>query len=255
MSKIIDLVGYEGLYCVDEDGNIHTMPRKGSKGGIMKTYTDPVGYKRVRLCKDGHTSIHYVHRVIASCFIPNPNNYPCINHKDGNKLNNSLDNLEWCTYSHNLVHAFENNLNRANQPKAINIGIDVGVNTGICVVNKEGIVHTETISPFKIVTKIKDIQDNHGRIDTIYVEDPSQNKPVFNRNVNKLQMLKIAQNVGANKRDADWVVHLLESNGFKISLIRPTSAKWTKHQFEMITKYEKRVSQHVRDAAKLVFGR
>ena len=51
-----------------------------------------------------------IHKVMAETFIPNPNNYPIVNHKDGNKRNWSLDNLEWCTYSYNAKHAYENNL-------------------------------------------------------------------------------------------------------------------------------------------------
>ena len=47
----------------------------------------------------------YIHRAIALAFIPNPENKPCINHKDGNKLNNSIDNLEWCTHQENMIHA------------------------------------------------------------------------------------------------------------------------------------------------------
>lgn len=51
------------------------------------------------------------HRIIAEAFIPNPNNYPCINHIDGNKQNNNLNNLEWCTHQHNMKEAYRIGLN------------------------------------------------------------------------------------------------------------------------------------------------
>ena len=57
-----------------------------------------------------------VHRIIASCFVPNPDNKPCINHVDGNKRNNSSKNLEWCTYSENLRHAYTTGLNNSERP-------------------------------------------------------------------------------------------------------------------------------------------
>lgn len=60
-------------------------------------------------CKNNKPSI-YIHRAVAETFIDNPNNYPIINHKDGNKLNNNVDNLEWCTQEYNVQHAIYNNL-------------------------------------------------------------------------------------------------------------------------------------------------
>lgn len=61
-----------------------------------------------------HHTNYMVHRLVAETFIPNPNNYPCVNHKDGNKHNNNVDNLEWCSYSYNTKHAIENGLMRSN---------------------------------------------------------------------------------------------------------------------------------------------
>ena len=62
------------------------------------------GYCQVKLCVNGNKSQPSLHRLIAKTFIPNPNNLPQVNHKDGNKLNNRVDNLEWCTCAENSQH-------------------------------------------------------------------------------------------------------------------------------------------------------
>lgn len=62
------------------------------------------GYKRVRLCNNGVNKMFFVHRLVAMAFIPNPNNYPIINHKDEIKTNNHVSNLEWCTYQYNNTY-------------------------------------------------------------------------------------------------------------------------------------------------------
>lgn len=70
------------------------------------------GYYRIALWWGNKIIMRdYLHRIIAKEFIPNPNQYKYINHKDGNKLNNSLENLEWCTATHNACHAKNNGLN------------------------------------------------------------------------------------------------------------------------------------------------
>jgi hypothetical protein len=66
------------------------------------------GYMYVRIKNElGEFKGHYVHRLLGICFIPNPNNLPFINHIDGNKLNNSLSNLEWCTCAYNNLHGYK----------------------------------------------------------------------------------------------------------------------------------------------------
>jgi hypothetical protein len=63
------------------------------------------GYYRVNIWIDGKCKLTLVHRLVAECYIPNPNNLPIINHKDGIKSNNNITNLEWCTHSHNMKHS------------------------------------------------------------------------------------------------------------------------------------------------------
>ena len=98
-------------YLIAESGDI-TSYKKGYKPRVMKTYISNSGYYSLRLCKNGVSKLFTMHRLKATAFIPNPNNYPCINHKDGNKLNNDLPNLEWCDYSHNNRHAYRSGLKK-----------------------------------------------------------------------------------------------------------------------------------------------
>lgn len=80
---------------------------KPGKGLVeLKLDTDR-GYKRATLCFNGKAKKYSVHRLVAEAFIPNPNNYPIVNHIDGNPSNNHVSNLEWCTFSHNERHSYK----------------------------------------------------------------------------------------------------------------------------------------------------
>lgn len=100
---------------IDSLGNIVSCPRvKGSRFvnqyKILGTKTNRCGYKEVALSKDGKTRTFLLHRLIAIHFVENPHNMPCVNHKNGIKSDNRIENLEWCTRSQNTKHAYEKNL-------------------------------------------------------------------------------------------------------------------------------------------------
>ena len=76
-------------------------------GRILKTDLSPSGHHRVILCINGQPKRYYLHRLVATEHVPNPDNKPFINHKDGNKNNNHKSNLEWVTCQENTIHAFE----------------------------------------------------------------------------------------------------------------------------------------------------
>ena len=124
-----DITGYEGLYQVSNKGNIYSVERRDSMGRecggrTLTPKTNPDGYLRIALCKNGTTKQYLIHRLVTQAFIPNPNNYLEINHKDEDKSNNDVENLEWCTRKYNIN--FGTGIERATQKqskkvKAINI--------------------------------------------------------------------------------------------------------------------------------------
>lgn len=109
-----DVFGLEGLYKVSSLKRIKSLDRfvnhknghtKKITGRIKKQWVSHYGYMVVSLYNGNKVCASFVHRIYAQAFIKNPGNLPCINHKDGNKLNNDRSNLEWCTYRENLIHA------------------------------------------------------------------------------------------------------------------------------------------------------
>ena len=94
----------DGDYFVSDDGHI-TNSQRNLKYRLTKN-----GYARIKYKVNGKYVDRYVHRLVVQYYIPNPNNLPCVNHKDGNKLNNCVENLEWCTYKANMEHASSHGL-------------------------------------------------------------------------------------------------------------------------------------------------
>ena len=114
-----DVVGYEGLYQVSNHGKVksleHFVP---TKNGAVRNSPSKIrincfdgNYYHVILYRQNKRKVALVHRLVAEAFIPNPNNLPQVNHKDGNKLNNNVTNLEWCSEQDNMLHAFATGLN------------------------------------------------------------------------------------------------------------------------------------------------
>lgn len=96
------VVGYEGLYEVSDTGKIDRVNyRNSGKRYRMKPTVNREGYERLILYKDRKSKHILVHRIVAMAFIPNPNNYPQVNHKDEDKSNNDVTNIEWCSPKYN----------------------------------------------------------------------------------------------------------------------------------------------------------
>ncbi len=116
-----NIKGYEDLYQISNYGTIksvthYIIDEKGNqrlmKGKILKQTLDRKnGYLSVSLMKKGKKRTFRIHKLVANTFIPNPDKLPQVNHIDGNKENNYVGNLEWCSCKDNIQHAWKNKLN------------------------------------------------------------------------------------------------------------------------------------------------
>ncbi len=96
-----EIRGYEGLYEVSNSGLVRSLKRSTTSGKVLRQNKDKYGYYRVCLSKDNIPKTYIVHRLVAEAFIDNPDNLPCINHKNEIKTDNRSENLEWCTVAYN----------------------------------------------------------------------------------------------------------------------------------------------------------
>ena len=104
-----DIEGYQGIYQVSSLGKVKSLNfNHAKKEKILKPFSNKDGYLRVNLCKEGKSKQYLVHRLVAKVFIPNPENKPEVNHKDEDKTNNKVENLEWMTCKENSNHGTRN---------------------------------------------------------------------------------------------------------------------------------------------------
>lgn len=128
-----DVLGYEGLYQVSNYGRVKSLKRENIfycglrkeflkrpvKEKILSFNKSNRGYLQVCLTKNGKYRTYTVHRMVAIAFIPNKNNKSQVNHKDGNKENNRVDNLEWCSPKENSNHAFKTGLSKPHNMRKV----------------------------------------------------------------------------------------------------------------------------------------
>lgn len=142
-----DIPNFEGLYQVSNQGRVKSLARYVNHGSrqifvkerILKTRKNKNGYLAVYPCKNGKYKPMDIHRIVGVVFIDNPCGYGDINHKDGNKQNNFVENLEWCTRSSNIKHAYDKLGHRHWKRKVICIETGVEYESSVDAAKKLGI--------------------------------------------------------------------------------------------------------------------
>jgi hypothetical protein len=108
-----DIEGFEGIYQVSNMGRVRSLDREDAqghriKGTVLVGGSSGRGYRKIALCRDGDIEYKLIHRLVATAFLDNPDNFPQVNHKDENKTNNVLSNLEWCSALYNNMYGTRN---------------------------------------------------------------------------------------------------------------------------------------------------
>ena len=117
MEEWRDIKGYEGKYKISSHGKVKSLKHKDEK--LLKPSYDKDGYKQVILCNNGKGKKWFIHRLVAIHFLPNPNNLPQVNHKDEDKANNVVENLEWCTCKYNINYGTAKNKKAKSQGRQV----------------------------------------------------------------------------------------------------------------------------------------
>ena len=158
-----DINGYERLYQVSNFGRVKSFPRFGTikRERILKLHLSKYGYLSACLCKGNKKELKRVNRLVAFAFITNENNLLEVNHIDGNKLNNCVENLEWCTNSENKVHAYKIGLLSRKWIENCNAKLNMGKANEIRELCKKGISQKVIAEQYRISQQtISDIKNN-----------------------------------------------------------------------------------------------
>lgn len=149
--EVRPVVGYEGLYEIDTQGNLYSL--RFNKRKKMKPNVNSRGYYKAGLSIDGKYNCVKIHRLVAEAFIDKIAGKEHVNHIDGNKLNNNVNNLEWCTHKENVHHAIKNNLFKPFQNikrEGENNGNSKLNNEQVLAIVKDNRLHKEIAKEYKI---------------------------------------------------------------------------------------------------------
>lgn len=103
-----DVVGFEGKYQISDKGNVRSSTQLDKEWKVLKLYVNKQGYHHIKFYVSDYKSKSFrINRLVATAFIPNPENKPWVNHINGVKDDNRVENLEWCTIAENVQHSFD----------------------------------------------------------------------------------------------------------------------------------------------------
>ena len=197
-SKII----MDGLLEVTEDGKVFRLKDGHREQAKTHFISRNKQYEALGLYVNGKQKNYYVHRLVAEAFIPNPENKPQVNHKDGNPKNNHVSNLEWVTAKENIAHAYKKGLISIEQrvKPCIFCGEPTMNCDNVCPVCKKKIQHEENL----LVRKAK-IRDTLGNIDFLILTDLEKQTVLL-----RLQYktyAEIAQIMGCSRQCVEQRIH------------------------------------------------
>lgn len=163
-----DIKGFEEAYQVSDKGEIRSKDRythfkfkdRFYKGTLLRTQVGKSGYKIVKLMKAKKQYTFTVHKLVAEHFLEKPSYAQCVNHKDGNKLNNCVENLEWVTYSENNIHALQTGLRKAR------VGCNIDNRIKVVMFDEENIIAIKESSKEMAQFVIENFEIK-GSVDTV----------------------------------------------------------------------------------------